>query len=257
MFYIKDRNELDRMLLGGHFGEFRFEIQKRFWAITLVLDDTEIILKERKDDLENRYKEELSQVDFTQDEYPSDYASLIMEEEGEVRYVMVYYALYNSTFMMAQSLFEAGLRLLFTHLQDAKGIKEKVKPKWRLKSVIADFKSVLGLDLQALPEWKTIEAYIDIRNAIAHNNGYIVLEDDEKLEENKTYKSYLHLKQNLVLFKPEPHFRIGNKEFIHEFVRSIYQFFNEMEEPIKNEIGNYKVEQEKWFKQFNTLNNQK
>lgn len=250
MFYIKKRDEISQLFLGGAFGEFRFEIQKRFFAISCVLEDTEKILEERKLDLKKRYDEEMSQVDWSQYEYLNDYPSLVHEEEFEIRHVMVYYALYNSTFLASYSLFESGLRILFTHLQEAKKSKEIIKPSWKFKSLIADYKTVLEIDLEATKEWDKIQAFTGIRNAIAHRNGDIDLKENEKLEDNITFKAYQLLKGNINLFQPDLHISIANKEFNNDFIQSVYSFYNEMEEPIKNKVSDYNVGMGKWIEQL-------
>lgn len=256
MLNIENRDELSKTLLGGPFGEFRFEVQKRFYAISCLLEDAEQVLSERKDELQKKYDEELSEVDWSQYEYRNDYTSFL-EPEFELRHVTVYYALYNASFLSAFTLFEASLRILYVHLQKAKKRTDILKPKWKLSSLVSDFKTELNIDLLATSEWEILDCYREIRNAIAHRNGEIELEGNQKLEKHPTYKAIKTLNTNLVLFGPEPYFRIANKEFISDFISSVYKLYNELEEPILKEIGDYRKQLDEWMEETRKLNEKK
>jgi hypothetical protein len=121
-------SELEIIILGGPFGVFQYELHNQLFAITSVLEDTEMILEERKSELKKKYDVEMLKVDWTQYEYTNDYVSSY-QEEFESRHITVYQALYNSSFLHTFSLFEISLRILYKHLLKSKGNKDTLNWK--------------------------------------------------------------------------------------------------------------------------------
>jgi hypothetical protein len=229
----RNRSEFEVKLMGGPFGVFQYELSNVLYAIRLLVDDSEGVLIERKEELQKLINAELSQVDWNQYEgYTSSY-----EMDSEIRYITIYYALYNSAFLSAYSAFETSLRGLFDYLVKIKGLNASINGD-NLDSIKNSYKESFGITLGSSSYWSLIKDYQQIRNCIAHRNSTIKLKDGEALDQNRTYQAYSRLKgeDHLLLFKPTLDFRIANKNFIHDYTMKIESFFKSLESNVNGFI---------------------
>lgn len=233
-FNEKKFTDLETLLLGGPYGAFRFEVERHFDTINSFLEDSEIVLNQRKIELEKKYNSEIEKLEWSDIGYQSG-ELYELQKDFEMRHVSIYDILYNSTFLSAFSLFETSLRILYDKLFffDSAKFNPSKSIKWDIARFLLNFKLEFNIDFERCESWKKILHFKEIRNAIAHRNCVIKSDNDTPISNDLTYLAICHFRENINLKEEEMKFRILNKNFILEFHSVVLNFYKELENSLR------------------------
>lgn len=210
---------------------FEVLLDYEYGAINSFLNESEIIIKRKEQELENKIEEWNAERSF----YNNAPDSFDRYETDIVEFNQFSPLLNNSFFLMSYSIFERNLFEIssYCQLEEEKQISAKdIKGKGYIDQFRRYLDLVIGVDLTNIKnEWAEIEKYQTIRNAIAHKNG--VLNDIDK-----NLKDFIDLNQSISLDEVNKTVHIVSINFISKFTELIKRFISKLLKEIDRQKRN-------------------